>query len=71
MWIGDNYGEATNCGILVVYIFETMQNSSLHITGSVAPKREDAKKSKERTLEKPHRVSLTPENDPRQKPAKD
>jgi len=62
---------ATKCGILVVSIFETMQENSLHITGSVAPKKEEAKKAKERTLEQPHRVSLSPENDPRQKPAKE
>jgi len=48
-----------------------MQENSLHITGSVAPKKEEAKKAKERTLEQPHRVSLSPENDPRQKPAKE
>lgn len=48
-----------------------MKAADFHIEASVAPKKEESKQSKERTLEKPHRVSLTPENDPRQKPAKD
>jgi|GEM_PF-2529422 len=48
-----------------------MQNSSKHITATVAPKKEEAKKSKEKVLEQPHRVSLSPENDPRQGPTKD
>ncbi|MDX5320982.1 MAG: hypothetical protein LPK48_07995 [Bacteroidota bacterium] len=48
-----------------------MKASTPHIEASVTPKKQESTPVKERTVEKPHRVSLTPENDPRQKPSKD
>lgn len=48
-----------------------MKTSEYHIASeAVAPKKEEVKKTREKQLEQAHQVSLSPENDPLQKPAK-